>query len=73
MGFDEKKPFAFGEAGSIALLHGKPDTSNVHFQIDEKTRINQKQPTVEPVVGRPAGAGWCRRAPLTSPPACARG
>jgi pyruvate/2-oxoglutarate dehydrogenase complex dihydrolipoamide acyltransferase (E2) component len=39
--------------------NGAHDTSNVHFQINEKDTIHHKQPTVEPVVGGlpvPAGA-----------------
>ena len=57
MGFHEKKAPSTEE--SPARVNGADDTSNVHFQVDEKDTINQKQPTVEPVVGGlpvPAGA-----------------
>jgi pyruvate/2-oxoglutarate dehydrogenase complex dihydrolipoamide acyltransferase (E2) component len=58
MGFHEKKPSPSSESSSTPV-NGNSDTSNVHFQINEKDTINQKQPTVEPVVGGlpvPAGA-----------------
>jgi len=57
LGFQEKKTPATEESG--ACVNGTSDTSNVHFQVNEKDTINQKQPTVEPVVGGlpvPAGA-----------------
>jgi pyruvate/2-oxoglutarate dehydrogenase complex dihydrolipoamide acyltransferase (E2) component len=57
LGFQEKKAPAAEEAA--VRVNGTSDTSNVHFQVNEKDAINQKQPTVEPVVGGlpvPAGA-----------------
>lgn len=58
LGFHDKKAAAPLEEAPTAV-NGSSDTSNVHFQVNEKDTINQKQPTVEPVVGGlpvPAGA-----------------
>jgi pyruvate/2-oxoglutarate dehydrogenase complex dihydrolipoamide acyltransferase (E2) component len=58
LGFHEKKSATPNEETAHSG-NGAHDTSNVHFQINEKDTIHQKQPTVEPVVGGlpvPAGA-----------------